>query len=185
MKDLYKSLNEQNRNAPIYVDDGTLLSNKGFRKVPLTINWTTIDKILKKHGILHEELYLLREQIEDCILVANSFTREGSIIIFIKQWDESGREIMLSIALNEKDNEMNVSRITSIYGRDNTENFIKKLYEENKIIAFDKLGGKWLEAVGIKLPNELSSFDYVKERLCPFSIAVFIVKKKLTPPIEL
>ena len=184
MSNLYKQLNEPNRNRPLYIDDGNLLSDKGLNKKPLIINWRTIDKIFDKHGILKEDLYLLHEQIEDCILIAKSFTRKDSIIIFIKQHDNNGKEIMISISLDEKDNEINVSKITSIYSRDNVENFIRRLYKENKILYFNKMGGIWLEAVGIKLPRALSNFDYVKESGCNTNIAIFVLKK-LTPPIEL
>lgn len=84
---------------------------------------------------------------------------------------------MLSLSLEECDAEIKVYKITSIYGRNKTEDFIKRLYEENKIISFNREGLLWLQAIGISLPNGLYNVNHLCDREYRFSVGVFIIKK--------
>ncbi len=176
-KEIYKQLNKDEKNSVIFIsdcfpNDSTICDDK-----KMVINWKTVNKVFEKHGIPKSDLYLLDEQIKDAILSAKSITRKDSIVVFIKQWDTNGRPIMLSIALNRNEKNFKVHKITSIYGRNNADSFIKKLYEENKILFFNKEGGQWLEAIGIKLPKEMSSFNHINDKNHDLSIAVFIIEK--------
>ncbi len=176
-KEIYNQLNQNEKSSVISISDcfpnnPTICDDK-----KLVINWKTINKIFEKHGISKNNLYLLDEQIKDAILAATSVTRKDSIVVFIKQWDTNGKPIMLSIALNKNEKNFKVHKITSIYGRNNADLFIERLYKENKILFFNREGGEWLEAIGVKLPKEMSSFNYVNDKNYDLSIAIFIIEK--------
>lgn len=168
------------KDRPIIIDYKNCLKKYGVPNAPIVINWDTVDKIFLKHGIPKEDLGLLKEQISDNLLLASSLTRNDSIVIFIGQWDNEGRPIMLSLALNKYDNETKVHKITSVYGRNNTSNFIKKLYEENKILFYDKNAYLWFKTIGIDLPEEMNN-SIVKNietnYICKYQICMLIIKK--------
>lgn len=48
--DLYK------KDAPILIDNTGVLEKYGFKNIPIVINYSTLNKILIKHGIPREDL---------------------------------------------------------------------------------------------------------------------------------
>lgn len=145
--DLYK------KDAPILIDNTGVLEKYGFKNIPIVINYSTLNKILIKHGIPREDLILIKEQIENNLLIASSFTRDDSIIFYIGQWDSENRPIMVALNLEKWVNNMPVYKITSIYGRNNTRPFIKRLFDEDKIIYYDKNAYLWFKILGYDIPE--------------------------------
>ena len=144
--DLYK------KDGPILVDDVGILEKYGFKKSPIIINYSTLNKIFIKHGIPKEDLILLKEQIENNLLIASSLTRNDSIVLYISQWDNEDRPIMIALNLEKYVNQTPVYKITSVYGRNNTKAFIEKLFKENKIIHCDDKAYLWFKVVGYDIP---------------------------------
>jgi len=152
-KNLYTQLNKKESSSPIVIDDNPKFLEKiGLNKAPIVVNWKTIDKILLKHGIPREDLYILKEQIKDNLIISKSLTRNDSILIFIGQWDIEGNPILISLALDKKLNEMTVHTVTSIYGKEKIATMLKRLYNENKILKCNEVAWRWMEAIGIDVP---------------------------------
>lgn len=87
---------------------------------------------------------------------------------------------MISLALNKFDNEIKVHKITSVYGRNNASNFIKKLYDKNKILYYDKNAYLWFKTIGVDLPEEMSGSvvnDNEEKYYCKYQVCMFITKK--------
>ena len=134
------------KDKPILIDSSGILIKYGFDKVPIVINYSTLKKIFLKHGIPKEDLILLKEQ---------SLTRSDSIILFIGQWDFKNRPIMVALNLEKMVNETPIYKITSIYGRDNCEKFIRRLYETDKIIYYNENAYLWFKILGFEVPNNV------------------------------
>ena len=166
--DLYK------KDGPVLIDDTGILNKYGFEAKPIIVNYRTLNKILLKHGISRADLLLIREQIESNLLIASSLTRDDSIVLFIGQWDGNDRPIMVSLNLQGRINEKNVYKITSIYGRNNAEEFIRRLINEDKLIYFDDKAYIWFKILGYDLPeinNVISdNIDYHGKYLISFCI---------------
>lgn len=162
-KNLYEQLNNKHSSSPIIIDDQPdFLEEIVIKSNPIIINWKTIDKILLKHGIPKEDLYILKEQIKDNLIIARSLTRNDSILIFIGQWDIKGNPILLSLALNKKANEAIVHKVTSIYGKEKIATMLRRLYNEKKILKCDDMAWQWMEAIGVDVPVDTS---YVAENI--------------------
>lgn len=167
---------------PILIDSSGIFVKYGFDKVPIVINYSTLKKIFLKHGIPKEDLILLKEQIENNLLIASSLTRSDSIILFIGQWDFKNRPIMVALNLEKMVNETPIYKITSIYGRDNCEKFIRRLYETDKIIYYNENAYLWFKILGFEVSNNVIADEafYIGK----YFVSLCIIKK-LTPPIEL
>lgn len=106
--------------------------------------------------------------------MVSSFTRDDSIIFYIGQWDSENRPIMVALNLEKWVNNMPVYKITSIYGRNNTQAFIKRLFDEDKIIYYDKNAYLWFKILGYDIPefsNKIcDEFQYHGKYLISFCI---------------
>ena len=145
--DLYR------KDGPVLIDDTGILNKYGFEARPIIVNYRTLNKVLVKHGIPREDLLLIKEQIENNLLIASSLTREDSIVLFIGQWDSNNRPIMISLNLQGRVNEKPAYKITSIYGRNNAEEFIKRLIKDNKLIYYNEKAYIWFKILGYDLPE--------------------------------
>ena len=147
------------KDKPILIDSSGILVKYGFDKVPIVINYSTLKKIFLKHGIPKEDLILLKEQIENNLLIASSLTRSDSIILFIGQWDFKNRPIMVALNLEKMVNETPIYKITSIYGRDNCERFIQRLFDDDKIIYYNENAYLWFKILGYDVPENIIADD--------------------------
>ena len=152
-------INLNSQNKPILIDSSGILVKYGFDKVPIVINYSTLKKVFLKHGIPKEDLILLKEQIDNNLLIASSLTRADSIILFIGQWDFKNRPIMIALNLEKMINEEPVYKITSIYGRDNFERFIQRLFDEKKIIYYNEDAHLWFKILGYNVPKNVVADD--------------------------
>ena len=151
-------MNESDLNTkdkPILIDSSGILVRYGFDKVPIVINYSTLKKIFLKHGIPKEDLILLKQQIENNLLIASSLTRTDSIILFIGQWDYKDRPIMVALNLEKMVNETPIYKITSIYGRDNCGKFIQRLFDNGKIIYYNENAHLWFKILGYDVPTDV------------------------------
>ena len=167
-------INLYKKDAPILVDNTGVLEKYRFKNIPIVINYSTLNKILIKHEIPREDLILIKEQIESNLLIASSFTRDDSIIFYIGQWDSENRPIMIALNLEKQVNNTPVYKITSIYGRNNTHAFIKRLFNEDKIIYYDRNAYLWFKILGYDI-SEFSDkicdeFQYHGKYLVSFCI---------------
>lgn len=78
--------------------------------------------------------------------------RNDSVLIFISQWDRSGDPILISLALNKKLGEVNVHKITSIYGKEKISVMLNNLYKEKRILKCSDNAWRWMKAIGVDIP---------------------------------
>lgn len=157
LKSFREQLEDKNfsRTSPYIISKDSLGITDNY--YPITINPTTIDKIQKKHNISKEELYDLPNKLKDYMLVAKSQNREDSIIVFIDQVDNENRPIMVSIELDKKIRAYNINNVTSVYGRNNTSNFVTKLITDGNILKQGKKIKQWLQSIGVQFSKEVNN----------------------------
>lgn len=124
---------------------------------PILINYSVIKKAEIKHNIFKSELYDLPKKLEEFILITKSQNREDSIIIFIDQFDNENRPIMISMELDKLSGTYRINNITSIYGRNNGVEFIEKLILEERILKKGKKIKQWLKSIGVQFSKDISN----------------------------
>lgn len=122
---------------------------------PILINYSVIKKAEIKHNILKSELYELPNKLENFILITKSQNREDSIIIFIDQFDNKNRPIMISMELDKLSGTYLINNITSIYGRNNGVEFIERLIVERRVLKKGKKIKQWLTSIGVQFSKDI------------------------------
>lgn len=70
-----------------------------------------------------------------CICVGN---RPNSLLLISDLLDKKGQNIVFPIYLSVKGQKSNINKIVTIYGKKNIQDFILRMYSENKILAVNK-----------------------------------------------
>ena len=155
LKKFEEQINDKTINGVPYIItiDDSIVTNQ---KRPLTINKSTVNKILEKHGYKKDQLYDLLDRINNYTLVTKSQNREDSIIIFTDFTDNEGRPEMISIVRGKNMGIYKVDNITSIYGRNNAKCFVEKLYYNNKFLKEGQKIKQWLESIGVQFSKDKS-----------------------------
>ena len=153
LKSFKDQLNDKKINGIPYIISKNAFVVANMRS-PLTINKTTVDKILTKHGYTKEQLYDLFDRIKNYEMISKSQNREDSIIVFTNFNDNEGRPEMISIMKNKKVGSYKVDSITSVYGRNNAKNFVERLIADNRIIKKNAQIKQWLESIGVQFSED-------------------------------
>ncbi len=143
-----------------------VLKSIGVKDYNIYIGASKINKILKDNSSM--TLDIIKSAInllEDPILIMQSKTIEGSIVVFGGVYTEGHKPVMLSVLLNpeNKDGEvMDFAVVTSVYGR-RTQN-LQNLIDKSKIYYVNEQKNRtdtWLKALGLQLPSALTTYGSI------------------------
>ena len=139
------------------------LSDIGCPKVPIVMSISTLKKLQGKHGLSYGLIkkipFLLNENIT---LAFDSPNREDSKVIFVPTEDQP--TLMVAIGKDKIIHNDKALEIYSIYNRAKPEKIISKAYESNKVFYLSYKTKKWISAIGLQLPKELStSINFITE----------------------
>ena len=116
------------------------------------------------HGLDLEIVKKLPEYISNPVMVADSFTRNDSVVIITEVVDSENRPVIAAIMLNgegrlgEKHIKANI--MTSAYGRSNFQSFLNRIADENAVIYWNKKKSQDLSvSLGIQFPNAVTSLN--------------------------
>lgn len=133
------------------------LSDIGCPKVPIVMSISTLKKLQGKHGLSYGLIkkipFLLNENIT---LAFDSPNREDSKVIFVPTEDHP--TLMVAINFGKYVYSDNVLEINSVHNRENLEKLVNKAYKNNKTFYFTNKTKKWINAIGLQLPEPLSTF---------------------------
>lgn len=120
------------------------------------------DNGVNYHGIDVDLIKKLPELLSDPVMVMDSLTRDDSVVIVTSAVDKENRPIIGAIKFdgfgNLNDIEIDANILTSTYGRNNFNYFIKRNVDENKILYWDKEKSQELiKTPGLQLPDNLNS----------------------------
>lgn len=108
------------------------------------------------HGLTIEEIKCLPEALENPAVIADSLTRHDSVVAILGYREEAnGFPVIVSIVPDGKATysleKVDLNFITSIYGRENSVQFVKRLMEQGKLIYMDKEKSQELALVPLQL----------------------------------
>jgi hypothetical protein len=136
-----------------------VLQMLGAEALPVTISRDVVRKATNgiKHDVTLEAIERLPEALANPVMVFESATQAGDLVVLTEHKDASGRPVMFAVALNRtKGRGYFVSEISSAYGRKPSEymNFVERglLRYRNTAKSPD-----WLSDNGLQLPNSLSA----------------------------
>lgn len=136
-----------------------VLQMLGAEALPITISRDVVRKATNgiKHDVTLEAIERLPEALANPVMVLESATQAGDLIVLTEHKDSSGRPVMFAVALSRtRGRGYLVSEISSAYGRKPSEymSFVERglLRYRNTAKSPD-----WLSDNGLQLPNSLSA----------------------------
>lgn len=142
-------------NKPLIVLASSECLNNNTNNVPITINQTILKKIKDKHELHPSDLIDLDRLIQENVLILQSRTRENGILAVLNKRDSQNKSIIVAIHMDEQQNEMNVHKIRSVYGKDDIEKLIVTTYQEGLNIYSHKKTEQWIKSIRLSLPKEI------------------------------
>lgn len=153
-------------------DTPQILLDAGCEQLPMLYTKAHLRKALlpkdaKKHnhGLDVEQIKRLPEYMPEPVMLIDSSTREDSIIIVLSVLDNEKSPLVATVRPNGKGTynlEVQDSNfITSVYGRDNFEQFLNLSLENNMVLYWNKTKSQELFSVlGLQFPEGLNNLDY-------------------------
>ncbi len=106
------------------------------------------------HGLSAEIMKQLPLELRNPALIFKG-SHDNSLVAITELKDKENREIMIAVNINEKGKRQEVNRISSAYGRNNMQNYLKAQMEQGNLIAVNKeKADKMLQSAGLQLPLE-------------------------------
>ncbi len=153
-------------------DTPQILLDAGCEQLPMLYTKAHLRKALlpkdaKKHnhGLDVEQIKRLPEYMQEPAMLIDSSTREDSIIVVLSVLDKEKSPLVVTVRPNGKgtyDLEVQDSNfITSVYGRDNFEQFLNLSLENNMVLYWNKTKSQELFSVlGLQFPKGFNNLDY-------------------------
>lgn len=123
------------------------------------------DRKRHQHGLTVEQIKKIPDELLSPAIIMDSLTQNDSIIAVLSDIDSENNPVIASVKPNGQgfyELEMQESNfITSIYGRENFEEFINRAINNNKILFIDKQKSQELFSVlGLEFSKGLNSLDF-------------------------
>jgi len=129
----------------------------GAASLPVVINRRTVDKILHdKHQLPIELLRQLPERIADPIMVFDSATAEGSMVV-MTEMEHDGKTVVAAVHLNSRAGRHEVNRVASVYGKDQDGIFSRWVTDGLLRYQQQQKSRQWFQSRGLQLPKEGAS----------------------------
>ncbi len=153
------------------MDTPPLLRLAGVPDLPLLMTAKHLEKITSQsekgknnHGLDIETVKKLPELISDPVIIADSFTRDDSIVVVCDAIDSQNRPIIAAIKLDGtgrlENRYINANIMTSAYGRNNFQAFLNRMAESGAIIYWSKKRSQALSVnPGVQFPDIITSLN--------------------------
>ena len=149
-----------------------LLQEAGLPNLPILMTAKHLKTITQEkgkdranyHGLGVDIIKNLPKYINDPVMIADSLTRDDSVVIITEALDKEKRPVIAAIMLNGKgtlDSEyIDANIMTSAYGRNNFQNFINSIANNSAVIYWNKNKSQELSVnLGLQLPNIITRLD--------------------------
>ncbi|WP_279458757.1 hypothetical protein [Aeromonas veronii] len=132
-----------------------VLRRVGAPDLPLRITRDIVRKATNgvKHDVPMPVIEQLPELLHDPIAVFDSKTEQGAKTILIDARDASGRPIITAVHLNAKAGRIDVNRIASVYGKDNSHRVLMGWVEEGLLRYAKEKQNPLGTTQGLQLPK--------------------------------
>ena len=149
-----------------------LLQKAGLPNLPIlmtakhlkTITSDGGDSDANYHGLDVETVKKLPEYISSPVMIADSLTRDDSIVIITEALDSNNNPVIAAVMLNgtgRLDNKfIDANIMTSAYGKDNFQSFINRIADNNAVIYWNRKKSQSLSVnLGIQFPDVITNLD--------------------------
>ena len=160
----YFLTNSMRRRETIKVcDTPPLFVKAGCKELPMHITQAHIRSCMHElksgnvhfHGLTKEEIKRIPEALEQPVILAESLTRRDSIVAILDYREGNGLPVMVSIVPDGKATyqleRVDSNFITSVYGKDNFENYMVRMASQGKILYINKEKSEELALVPLQL----------------------------------
>ncbi len=136
-------------------DTPLVLKSLGADDLPVVMTQKVMKKITGgKHNIAIDTIKNLPQAITDPIMVFSSDTVDNAFVILTELTDINGNDVIVAMHLSRGDKHHNINRISSVYGKDNIENFVNaQIKKGNLKYADNKKSLLWSQSRGLQLPK--------------------------------
>ncbi|MBQ9797855.1 MAG: hypothetical protein IJW50_09060 [Clostridia bacterium] len=154
------------------MDTPSILQEAGLPNLPILLTAQHLKTISGKNGKGNANYHnldisivkKLPQYISEPILIADSFTREDSVVIITDAVDSQNRPVIAAIKLNGngrvEQKHIKANILTSAYGKDNFQSFLDRIAETDSTIYWDKAKSQDMAvSLGIQFPNAISNLD--------------------------
>lgn len=135
-----------------------ILLNSGAKNHKLVMRRDTFNKITgDKNNNHHLPIDIIKKipiEMNNPLFVIKG-SQPNTLVEILSLKDDLGKEILVSLSLNSIENHINVTRITSAYGKDRLNSYLKNQSESNNIIGYanKKKTNDWMIVRGLQLPK--------------------------------
>ena len=116
------------------------------------------------HGLDVEIVKRLPEYLSDPVLIADSLTRDDSIVVLTEAVDSQNRPVIAAIKLQGQGRlsgkHITANIMTSAYGKDNIQSFLQKIADASATTYWNaKKSQEMSVSLGVQFPNAITSLD--------------------------
>lgn len=153
------------REAVLVCTTPGILREVGLKDLPMHITQKHILDCLHEktinnnhyHGLSVQELKRLPEALESPIILAESLTKENSLVAVLNYREQDGNPVIVAVRPNGNAiyelRRVDSNFITSTYGKDNFSEFCQRILDQGKLLYANKENG---EKLGYYLENQKS-----------------------------
>ena len=152
------------------MDTPSLLQEAGLPNLPIlmtakhlrTITSTSGKDKVNYHGLDVEIVKKLPKYISSPVMIADSFTKNDSVVIITEAIDSQNKPVIAAILLNGSGRvdgkHINANIMTSAYGKDNFQSFLERIVDSDSVIYWNEKKSQDLSvSLGLQLPNAITS----------------------------
>lgn len=152
-------------------DTPQILMDIGCRQLPMLYTQKHLKNAIKDktdkehtHGLLVNQIKRLPELIENPLMIMDSLSNTNSIVIVTSEVDLDNLPVMVSVKPNGKGRyeleQLDSNFITSVYGRNNFENFFERTVRADKLLYCSKKSQSLFERWGEQYSELTKSLDF-------------------------
>ncbi len=157
-------------NVPIKVGvTSNALSISGANEgLDVYINQSTIKKCTSEpserikhgHNLSKDIIKQIPQQLRNPILILKNQS-ENALIAITDLKDNNNKQIIIAVGLERRKNQMEINRITSLYGKDNFKNYLEKQIGNQNLVALNKMkADKLFQAIRLQSPDVETLISY-------------------------
>lgn len=150
----------------------SLLQEAGLPKLPILMTAQHLKSIIavhgKKnsnyHGLSVEIVKNLPRYIANPVMLADSLSRDDSVVVITEAVDSNNRPVIAAILLDGKGRlsgkHIDANIMTSAYGKDKFQSFLNRLADNDAVFYWHQKKSQDLSvSLGLQLPNAITSLD--------------------------
>lgn len=128
----------------------------GAPDLPISISKDTILKASNgvKHDVQLDDIKRLPELLADPVMVFDSRTEAGALVVLIEVNDASGRPVVVAIHTHQRARHMEVNKVNSVHGRESGRHITGWIKDGLLRYRHMQKSREWFQSRGLQLPRE-------------------------------